>query len=737
MRRRTAAFAGVVAGTLAVLAAPAGAQTPPVRLAAAHDCARNVNCIPGFKRVYGIDPTSVLRAARRSPTPACPGARRRARRGRCRVLVQPAALAAGHPHPARRQADDQRRPHRPGSGAELLRRYGAGAAPAAERRLTAALHAGVARAQPAGHRRPAARGGRRRVRRRQRARRRPARRRKGPRIRDRLPVLRRERDARVPLRRGAARRGLPRQRPRVGGLRPETRERDAPQAGSTSGPATADRCSATWAAVPEARARRASAPRPLALVPGAGPQRLCDEARRRAPARHQLPVRPGALLAGGRAPPAERRARPRGGRRAPERAVGGRARQRARPARRLAARRRQPASPSPSSTPARGWSTPTWRRTSGPTSTRSPATAPTTTTTATSTTSTASICSTSRPGRTSPTATGTAPTSRASSPRRANGARRRRRRPAGEADDRQGARRRRAPAPPAASPTGIRYAAANGARVINLSPQRPRSRPARGRRGRRPPAPPTCCVVASAGNDGATSTASPPTRRRCPRRTCSPSPPPTPTTGAASPTSPTSAGSPCRSPRPARRSSPPPQRRRLRAQERHLDGRADGRRRRRAGRQRQPVRSARPTCARLLTAERHPARRCGSRPATSTRCTRVLAAASARGQDATARRRACRSSKPPARAGARASRRRRSGPPPRSALPGHGSGKRAVAHARRAQHAVPGRPCAAAARACGSRRSTRPGARWPARQRKVTRAAQGQARRQQGRRVRT
>jgi subtilisin family serine protease len=44
----------------AALLAPgaARAQAPPqVRLAAASDCARNVNCIPGFKRVYGMDPT--------------------------------------------------------------------------------------------------------------------------------------------------------------------------------------------------------------------------------------------------------------------------------------------------------------------------------------------------------------------------------------------------------------------------------------------------------------------------------------------------------------------------------------------------------------------------------------------------------------------------------------------------------------------------------------------------------
>src|SRR3954471_19653028 len=43
-----------------IVAGPASAQQPPVRLAAAKDCARNVNCIPGFKRVYRADPTSVL-----------------------------------------------------------------------------------------------------------------------------------------------------------------------------------------------------------------------------------------------------------------------------------------------------------------------------------------------------------------------------------------------------------------------------------------------------------------------------------------------------------------------------------------------------------------------------------------------------------------------------------------------------------------------------------------------------
>src|SRR4051812_22400291 len=59
MRMRAAATA---AGMLAALvtASSAKAQAPPVRLAASSDCAKNVNCIPGFKRVYGMDPTSVF-----------------------------------------------------------------------------------------------------------------------------------------------------------------------------------------------------------------------------------------------------------------------------------------------------------------------------------------------------------------------------------------------------------------------------------------------------------------------------------------------------------------------------------------------------------------------------------------------------------------------------------------------------------------------------------------------------
>jgi len=46
------------------MAGPAAAQTPQVRLAAAQDCPSNVNCIPGLRRVYHMDPTSQFRPLR-------------------------------------------------------------------------------------------------------------------------------------------------------------------------------------------------------------------------------------------------------------------------------------------------------------------------------------------------------------------------------------------------------------------------------------------------------------------------------------------------------------------------------------------------------------------------------------------------------------------------------------------------------------------------------------------------
>jgi subtilisin family serine protease len=60
---RAFCVAAVLGGTLiGLLPASAGAQAPqqPLRLAAATDCTRNPNCVPGFRRVYRFDPTSRL-----------------------------------------------------------------------------------------------------------------------------------------------------------------------------------------------------------------------------------------------------------------------------------------------------------------------------------------------------------------------------------------------------------------------------------------------------------------------------------------------------------------------------------------------------------------------------------------------------------------------------------------------------------------------------------------------------
>jgi glycine betaine/choline ABC-type transport system substrate-binding protein len=51
----------MAAALLALSPTPAGAQAPPrLRLAAAGDCPRNPNCIPGFRRAYRVDPSSLL-----------------------------------------------------------------------------------------------------------------------------------------------------------------------------------------------------------------------------------------------------------------------------------------------------------------------------------------------------------------------------------------------------------------------------------------------------------------------------------------------------------------------------------------------------------------------------------------------------------------------------------------------------------------------------------------------------
>ena len=148
-----------------------------------------------------------------------PRARRRPRRGRGRVLLEPAGVAPGHRHAARRPRDDLRRPRRARScAAGCCARYGARGARDIRRRLNAASAAlttlalrGLNQAVIDG-RLPEAVGGEfidanglGGV----------AARRAGPADRRRLHGLRRERDARAPLRRGAARGRLPRRRARA------------------------------------------------------------------------------------------------------------------------------------------------------------------------------------------------------------------------------------------------------------------------------------------------------------------------------------------------------------------------------------------------------------------------------------------------------------------------------------------------------------------------------------------
>ena len=138
---------------------------------------------------------------------------------------------------------------------------------------------------------------------------------------------------------------------------------------------------------------------------------------------------------------------------------------------------------------------------------------------------------------------------------------------------------------------GIRYAAANGARVINLSLGGHDATRASPRRSR-PPHAANALVVASAGNDG----------RDIDSKPAYPAAIPAANLLAVASTDPDSGRgisrvlqlrAARRAGRRARRRDPLHRhRRRLRAQERHLDGRPDGRRRRRAGRERQPAISA-------------------------------------------------------------------------------------------------------------------------------------------------
>ena len=160
------------------------------------------------------------------------------------------------------------------------------------------------------------------------------------------------------------------------------------RARSTSIPPTPARCANTWAARRSsgARAHPRAAARALA---GGGPQHVRDEDRHRAGARHLDAVGLARHWASG-AHGATTRCRASSGR------SGG---QRARPAGRVADLAGRGRDGRGGRHRARAWTTPTWRRTSGPTSARSRATASTTTATATSTTSTASTSPPTNPGQ--------------------------------------------------------------------------------------------------------------------------------------------------------------------------------------------------------------------------------------------------------------------------------------------------------------------------------------------------
>ena len=221
-------LAAAVAVVFGLLATSAGAQSPPVRLAGALRLPGERQLHPRPQARLRDGPDDACSCRSRSPTPAC----RRSTTGSPRSPSRSPPTRSSRARTSSRCAttsrmisDDHVVPVVRAQPAAPLR---PAAAPAAERRLAAALHARAARAQPAGHRRPAAGGGRRRVRRRQRARRRRDRRR-GPADpvgyqsfaeNETLAYLYAE------ALRGA---GFRVTRPRVGGLRPRDRARAAPR----------------------------------------------------------------------------------------------------------------------------------------------------------------------------------------------------------------------------------------------------------------------------------------------------------------------------------------------------------------------------------------------------------------------------------------------------------------------------------------------------------------------------
>ena len=109
----------------------------------------------------------------------------------------------------------------------------------------------------------------------------PARRRDGPADPDRLPVVRRERDARAPLRGGAARRRLPRARARDDRAAARRRCAAMRRGRIDMWPGYSGSLRGYLGGRSLKRALARIGARPLRLSPGPGPQRVRDEARRR------------------------------------------------------------------------------------------------------------------------------------------------------------------------------------------------------------------------------------------------------------------------------------------------------------------------------------------------------------------------------------------------------------------------------------------------------------------------
>ncbi len=152
--------AALTLGLVLILGAESRAQAPTVRLAAPADCSTNPNCVPGLRKVYKLDPGSAL-----VPLTVADAGIQALDDG----LAEVAVAFSSNPQLSRPDVitlrDDR---HMVGADhvtpivrTATLRRYGRPLRQRLNADLAAAEHARAARPQPAGRRRPPARGRRR------------------------------------------------------------------------------------------------------------------------------------------------------------------------------------------------------------------------------------------------------------------------------------------------------------------------------------------------------------------------------------------------------------------------------------------------------------------------------------------------------------------------------------------------------------------------------------------------